>query len=178
MGISLEHYRASIGVFVCSIKEKQFKFPSKFFKDNHSIDYGIRAWSQIRYKEMKYIISSRNLISGYIACSVLIHMLLMLCGDVHPHPGPTTWLSSLSICHANIRSIRGQEKFSQVSCELGGNFDIITLSESWLSNRDKSNDYRIAGYQSPFRRDRADNSGYGGVMAYVSSNIACKRRDD
>lgn len=142
------------------------------------MEYGIGTWSQIRYREMRGVRSSRKFLGGFIGASVLLHMLLMLCGDVHPNPGPSTWQSSLSICHANIRSIRGLDKFSEISCELQGKFDIITFSETWLSNKDKSSDYSMAGYQAPFRRDRADNSGYGGVMAYVSSNVGCKRRED
>ena len=167
MGISIEHYRSSIGVFACSIREKQFRLPSKVVNDSLHMRYGIRAWSRLRMREMKGFTRPKILIKSYIACSLLLNMLLVLCGDVHPNPGPATWQTSFSICHANIRSIKDHEKFCEVSCELDRKFDIITFSESWLSNKDKSSDYRMAGYQLPFRRDREDNSGYGGVMAYV-----------
>ena len=57
-------------------------------------------------------------------------------------------------------------------------FDVITLLETGLSDKNKSTDCSIVGYQPPFKRDRADNSGYGTVMAHVSSNSACKRAED
>ena len=85
----------------------------------------------------------------------------------------------ISICHANVRSIKDKEKFTQVKCELEDQFDIITLSETWLSNKESSIDYRIYGYQAPFRRDRSVGViGYGGIIAFVSNSIACKRRLD
>ena len=53
----------------------------------------------------------------------------------------------------------------------------MKYNETWLSERDKSCDYKMNGYQSLFRRDRTVGStGHGGVAAYVSDNIACKRR--
>ena len=58
-------------------------------------------------------------------------------------------------------------------------FDIITLSETWLSENEKSEKYAIPGYQEVFRKDRDQGRAhYGGVLAYVSNNISCKRRSD
>ena len=71
-----------------------------------------------------------------------------------------------------IRSLKDADKFNQIQCELGSTYYIITFSETWLCEKDKS-----CGYQTPFRRDRnLGLTGYGGVAAYVSDNLACKRR--
>ena len=124
----------------------------------------------------------------FIAMALVIEMLL-ICGGIHPNPGPKqdTQYCDISICHANIRSLKQKDShgslstLSHIKCQLGGKFSIITLSETWLSCSDSSNRFRIQGYQQPFRRDReAVNgpTGYGGVLAWVSDQLACKRRSD
>ena len=70
---------------------------------------------------------------------------------------------------------------SHIKCNLAPKFSIITLSETWLTPSYNSKLFKIVGFQTPFRRDReAINGpiGYGGVLAWVSNNIACKRRED
>ena len=90
------------------------------------------------------------------------------------------------MCHANIRSLKHKDletglldRFLHIKCNLAGTFDIITLSETWLASSDSSDEFRLTGYQAPFRRDRDYGVlGYGGVLAWVSNDIACKRRKD
>ena len=66
-----------------------------------------------------------------------------------------------------------------IKSELAGHYDIIALSETWLSDTDNINDFLLEGYQVPERRDRSFGvGGYGGVMVWVSDKIACKRRQD
>jgi hypothetical protein len=95
--------------------------------------------------------------------------------------------ANISICHSNIRSLKQicydtgeQIKLNDIKFHLS-NYDIITLSETWLTPDDNSNDYRLMDYQQPFRRDRDARNGrigYGGVLAWVADSIACKRRND
>ena len=107
-----------------------------------------------------------------------------------PEPRPTDEqgiLLYIYICHSNIRSLKqtcstsgNNFKFNDVKFHLD-NFDIITLSETWLTSGNSSDDYLIPGYQRPFRRDRGPDNGppgYGGVIAWVSDKLACKRRND
>ena len=50
-----------------------------------------------------------------------------------------------------------------------------------MTGNDNDKDYKLHGYQLPFRRDRELQNGplgYGGILAYVSNDIACKRRFD
>jgi hypothetical protein len=55
---------------------------------------------------------------------------------------------------------------------------VITLSETWLKSSCASSSLKITGFQEPFRKDRADDSGYGGVLAWVANGVAAKRRID
>ena len=72
--------------------------------------------------------------------------------------------------------MKGKARVEQVSCELEQKYDITTLSETWLSHKEKTSDYYISGYQKPFCKDRETGTeGYGRIMAHVSDNIAFKR---
>ena len=105
-------------------------------------------------------------------------MLISLSGNVHSNPGPDIHCD-LSICHANIRSIKAIDRMNHISCELASKYDIITLSETWLSNNDSDQQFMLNDYQVPIRRDRLLGAqGYGGVLAWVKNTIACKRRPD
>ena len=97
---------------------------------------------------------------GQIISHILV-LLLLICMDVEPNPGPE---NTLSIVHNNIYSL--QNKAIYIEAELS-NFDIITLSETWLYGNFPEERLKITGFQKPIRRDREDNSGYGGVAIYV-----------
>ena len=112
-----------------------------------------------------------------IAYSLLVNIFVLMCVDVQPSPGPNPNRKTFNICHANIRSLKNADKFNEIQCELGNTYDIVTFSEKWLCEKDKSCNYMMVDYQTPFRRDRTlGSTGYGGVAAYVSDNLACKRR--
>ena len=116
----------------------------------------------------------------YIGISVLIHLscMLLLYGDIHQNPGPQSW-TDISICHSNIRSLRAcPEKLDHISFSLCDNYDIITLSETWLKSTNDSSQLCLPGFQSPFRKDRINDQGFGGVLAWVNVRLAAKRRKD
>ena len=106
----------------------------------------------------------------------MLLLLLILCGDVHPNPGPPNPepTHSISIVHNNICSL--QQKVPYVEAELT-NFDIITLSETWLHDQFPREKLVIKGYQPIIRLDRSD-SAHGGVAIYVRDNLYCKHRPD
>ena len=60
--------------------------------------------------------------------------------------------------------------------ELSKKFNIITISETWLSDTDNLNDFLIDGFQQPFVLNRPTRA--GGVLCWVRNNIAAKRRSD
>ena len=181
MGITTEAYRAAIGVFVTRVRDKKNVFPQALFKSKYYFCfYGIHEWSKyITSYENKHGKQVRGIFQSIIVISLLLNCLVLMCGDIHPNPGPNCHRQELNICHANIRSIKAKDAFTTIKCELGKKFDIILMSETWLSDRDKTTDFKISGYQKPFRRDRSIGAaGYGGIMAYVTNDIACKRRKD
>ena len=67
-------------------------------------------------------------------------------------------------------------KVDQLQIELS-HFDVIALTETWLSENVSTDEIMFQNYQVPFRKDRITNS-YGGVIVYVKDNIPCKRRLD
>ena len=184
MGVSLDTYRASIGSFCnCTRSNNHFKIPRNLFFSNlnHNFSYGLHEWSELLWKErlFKHIKEPKLLLSNIIAASLIFQMLLILSYDIHPNPGPTPNVKKLSICHANVRSLKPPDKLMHINLDLVGKFDIITVSETWLGNGDNSNNYLLSGYQKPFRRDRVgEGFTYGGVLAWVADHIAAKRRLD
>ena len=106
---------------------------------------------------------------------LFIHLLLQLAGDIHPNPGPNDIdLNGLSIIHINARSL--SKKIPLVHCEASC-FDIITVSETWFSERTDANEIIIPGFLPPVRCDRSDGA-FGGVAIYVKANLICKHRPD
>ena len=133
----------------------------------------------------KFLLSGRVLFEHVVMTSLLIttcllvlavtFLLLMLAGDVHPNPGPAPGTSEgLSVAHINVRSIRN--KLYSLECELGS-FDVISVSETWLSDDIHSDSLLLQGFHPPVRQDRA-GAAYGGVAVYVKSNLIVKPRPD
>ncbi len=155
---------------------------NKFFNNqNHYFSYTLHEWSNllVKFHHHNNLLNSRITCQGYIAVNLLIHILIALCNDVHPNPGPHRDYSNISICHINIRSIKGIDKLLHIKTDLADKYDIIALSETWLSDADKTEAFKLQGYQLPQRRDRSFGAhGYGGVMVWASDKIACKRRQD
>ena len=76
--------------------------------------------------------------------------------------------------HYNVQSLAS--KTDIIEPELT-NFDIISLTETWLNDSISNEDLKFNEFQDPFRRDRVDDS-HGGVIVYVKRGIPCKRRLD
>ena len=99
-------------------------------------------------------------------------LLLNISGDIHPNPGPSTSTSSsfassvdmsgilrspnsLSLVHYNVQSLL--PKLDLLVAEFSS-FDILTFSETWLSDSVTNDQISIPGYSKPIRRDRPYNS--------------------
>ena len=112
--------------------------------------------------------------------------ILVICMDVERNPGPyRQTYRDITICNLNIRSLTAKPRtvgtiprFIAFKNALGGTYDIITTTESWLSKTHLDKDLTIPGYSGPFRRDRPDGTHYGGVIAWVSDSLTSKRRTD
>jgi hypothetical protein len=147
MGVDIAQYRASIGTFT-----------------------GLHGLSR-RCGKHKY-----DSMSSLWIKVLLIQCLIAICMDVHPHPGPVQQ-DQMNICHLNIRSLNADKRLGACVTQLAGNFDIITMTETWLDVGDTSEIYAIPGYTGPYRLDRTLQRG-GGVLAWVRDTIVVKERRD
>ena len=112
-------------------------------------------------------------------------LFLVMCMDVERHPGPTVEGTNIKICNVNIRSLNALSRdtgkiprFTAFKNALAGTYDIITSTETWLTSSHPDEDYVIPGYNGPFRVDRPNNSGHGGVVAWVSDTLVTNLRPD
>ena len=101
-------------------------------------------------------------------------MLLLLCNDIHPNPGPLSnnfrcELRNISIVNMNVNSLRN--KTGLISTELGDH-DSICITESRLNNTVSSSDITIDNFINPeaFRKDRLTDSG-GGILIYIRNTL-------
>ena len=101
--------------------------------------------------------------------------LLLKSGDIEANPGPTqNGNDGLCVVHVNARSLRNKIDLFEAEC---CNFDILTVSETWLSPLDDNSDLLLAGFHPPVRRDRP-NDPHGGVAIYVKNTLYLKARPD
>ena len=184
MGICIEAYRTTIGLFHNCVKHcKKIVYPKeKFYHNyNHNFMYKLHEWSNylVNTNMNRNALKSQLNIHCILALSLIMQMLIICAYDVHLNSEPNTKYYDLRVCHANIRSVSSSNKLTFIKTELAGKYDIIALSESWLCNNDRSEKLKIPGYQMPFRRDRDNGqTPYGGVMAYITDSLVCKRRKD
>ena len=92
------------------------------------------------------------------------------------NPGPVSGLCDISLCHINIRSL-SQNKIRNLKTDISRDFDIIALSETFLSDSQPDSDFQLQGFHSIMRRDRPGGLG-GGVALYTSQLFAASRRHD
>ena len=110
-------------------------------------------------------------------------LLLLLCGDIPPNPGP------MKFCHLNSRSILSgvdldthmDDQYSLLDdiyeCLVYINeFDVIAISEIWLKDGVREDALDLAGCQRPLMKNR--NARGGGVMLYVRDHIGSIHRTD
>ena len=83
--------------------------------------------------------------------------------------------SIFSFVHYKFQSLLN--KIDKTELELS-HFDVIALSETWLSPATKDDDVKLAKSQDPFRKKDRQTNNYGGVIVYVREYIPCKRRCD
>jgi hypothetical protein len=155
MGVSLEVYRAAVGLF-----------------------NGIMVC--ICYKVFNScVLSLINLLCGrIITLIVLFSLLILLSGNVETNPGPPTNVT-LNIGHINARSLNDSDKFEEiVSLVLEHKLDIFAVSETWLNNSTSSDLFNIPGFSPMFRLDRSDGRRAGGVSLFTSLSIVAKQRFD
>ena len=102
-------------------------------------------------------------------------MLVLRCGDVEPNPGPSTnCKTDICIMHSNACSLRNKLDLFEAECN---NYDIITISETWLNPGIEDKDISLPNFYPPVRLDR-NGDPHGGVAIYVRNSLQCKPRPD
>ena len=90
------------------------------------------------------------------------------CEYVYNTNSNTSKESEISVINFNIRSIQQNfKKFTDLISNSNTNFDVIALTETWLSDDSCLEDYTITGYHPPIVQNRKDGSGGGGVVIYL-----------
>ena len=105
-----------------------------------------------------------------VGLSLVINLIIMLANDVEVNLG--TIYKNIEICHANIQSLKAKDRLLHIESDFANDFDVNTLSETWLSPSDSSDILNLSGFQCPYRRDCPTNDGYGGVLVWVSNKIS------
>ena len=92
-----------------------------------------------------------------VQLAIMLTLLMLVCGSVHPNPGPDSD-TCLKLCHVNMRSlipgdrsIKIDELHSTLCME--HKFDLICITETWLDNNITDESVSIPDYQI-FRKDR------------------------
>ena len=107
---------------------------------------------------------------------ISIILLLLISGNVHPNPGPSTF----NFMHYNVNSLKAFN-FSRVqlieSFLTIQNLDIAAISETALDNSINNENIEIEGF-SILRKDLTNNHTHGGVLLYYKNNLALKHCPD
>ena len=149
MSVSIEAYRAAIGLFN---------------------SFRIISISYFRSVSEKY-----SLVGTLLTVLFVVVLLIIMANDVELNPGP---FSLLKFGHLNVRSLNNQDKFDELSLIIkDNNFHIFAISETWLNNEIGNDNFKIAGYNSIIRLDRNHRIG-GGVALFSVDSIFLQRRHD
>ena len=114
------------------------------------------------------------IILAFFCQNFSISYLLLICGDIHPNPGPKD-KGNLSICHWNINSIPAHN-FIKLSLLQSFNsihkFDLICISESFLNSSFSCDNSALDlnGYKL-VRSDHPQDIRRGGVCIYYKESL-------
>ena len=186
----------------------KFSFLGIFFKIDNMIDYKIfhqiitayiilsirfvlnisthalqRSFYNIKYILIHKIFKN-NLLCIHIL--ILINILLLCSGTVHPNPGwfcPTNYQqNTLSVCHWNVNGLTADNcsKITHLEAFLGTyKYDVVILGETFLSSKNDVDDNKlnINGYTIK-RCDHPNDYARGGVCVYHKENLPLKLRPE
>ena len=150
--VDIVSYRVTLGLFynkismICLRKARKVPMCLSDFIDMFLLCLRhVMSWCLVIYK------SNYNIILSYL----LLFSLLIVCGNIELNPGPegtpVSHENTLSIVHANIRSLRNKLNYA---IDIIEDFDIIFFTEAHLDNSISDADIRLPGFEVPIRRDR------------------------
>ena len=172
MGISLDQWRVSIGLFHCCTVGSSLTLTVRCSLMHLFWSFLAKVTSIFKWV---CLVSQQQLESSLcnFQFSLVMFLLLLEAGDIDSNPGPENE-HLLSILHLNIRSIRN--KISYIQDHLS-DFDVICFSETHLDQNLSSELLRISNiFSGPYRKDR--NMYGGGLLLYINSSLVHRRRPD
>ena len=166
MGVCVEQYRASIGLFNCL----------RFIRCPLTLNPCFRTSTNHRYiYRLAYILRFFSIL--FFCC------ILLKSWDIEPNPGPVQSKGkTLAVCHWNLNSLWVDNfvKVALLSAFLSTHdFDVLCLSETFLDSSITDDDPRLSinGYKL-FRRDHPSNTKQGGVCIYYKDYLPLVERVD
>ena len=132
MGVTLDQYRACIGLFNSfpGIKRSDFLRQSFFYCCLKFIMFSI---SHI-FKHFSFSSVNSAAVEFQFFYMLYSYCIIMQSWDIETNTGSDGWRSSLSVCHWNLNSIwvKDFSKLSQISAFLNMHqFDIFCLAETF-----------------------------------------------
>ncbi len=116
------------------------------------------------------ITNSKILNKSMLSLALLNFTLILLAGDIAENPGPANEISSLSVLHLNIRSIRNKLSYIE---DTFTDFDVLCFTETHLTEAIETNSLLLPGYSTPYRKDKSAHA--GGILIYVSDHLLSER---
>ena len=146
MGIDLIIYRATIGSFYANT-HRRLNLPKSYFNIKF---HTACAFATFALLFVRCFIKNDTY-------TVYRLILLLICMDVHPHPGPIiTDIHSLDIFHLNSRSIR--HKLDNIY-DVADDFHVLCFSETHLDPSIGTDALELEGFDTPLRKDRSQHGG-------------------
>ena len=163
MNVSIDQFRASIGLF------------------NNLANFSKSTVTNVSLTNCVIDVILLFCTSEYLF--LIVFLLIIISGDIHPNPGPSNDNSkTLSICHWNLNSlwVDSFAKLNHIAAFLTvKKFDIFCVSESFLDSSISDDDPRLAiqGY-TLLRKDFPADSRRGGVCLYYNNHLPLVHRPD
>jgi hypothetical protein len=168
MAIDINQYRAVIGAF--NLKPPKTR---KIFYDAGGTEFASDfkdGCSNIFYSLLS-VLYITLLCWDLSFFMVINNYLLLMCGDVHPHPGPDSYFGNLTFCHVNIRSINAENRWNAFVNQLANSYDIITTSETWLGEKHKNSKFDIQALIDWIATPNAEGALWYGLRTQLSPNV-------
>jgi hypothetical protein len=142
MVVSLEVYRAAIGIF----------------------NLRVLRTAKTNLLNLLLVMLGKYLT---IICYLIVLILLFSSGDIETNPGPPQNLT-LNVGHINARSLNNEGKYDEIcSIVYDLNLDKFSVTETWLNSSIPSDSLNIQCFSTIIRLDRQGNRRAGGISLYL-----------